>query len=113
MPHDETPNAVQDDAAEALKRWKGFIQRAIDMGCYDKETGAPLPDVYQLLTQALAATTCDQFTELCTQAEIALNNAGDIEVVDGFEMNDAVRFTDLALACIFGPDEEEAEAGVD
>ena len=112
MTHDETPSEVHQDDAAALEQGKGFIQRAIDMGRYDKETGAPLPEVYQLLKQALAATTGDQFAELCAKAEAKLNAVDPIEEVEGFEMNDAVRFTALAFIFIFGPDEEqEGEAG--
>ncbi len=113
MTHDENQGEVQDDAA-ALEQAKGFIQRAIDMGHFDKETGAPLPEVYQLLKQALAAITCDRFAELCGEAKRSSIPPTPIEEVEGFEMNDACPLHRSGpFLFIFGPDEDEEESPVE
>jgi hypothetical protein len=98
---------MNQDEATALPEAKGFIERAISMGRYDPQTGAPLPAVYRLLQQALAATTFDRFAELCAEANRELDAAPAIEPLNGFEMSDAVRFPKLAIVHIFDLDEDD------
>ena len=74
------------------------------MGDWSPQTGAPVPEVYNLLQRAITATTFEDLLRLSLEADEKLDQV-EVNVVDGYEMDDSVRFAALALHFICGPAE--------